>query len=223
MKLSRSVSRGIFLTLTCVLSWPLLAQDRFDEEDASAFVGYRGYSTYRNQIRDEQNNVTEDRFSPQPILNQQFIQASEDHDLLDVSNTLKNSEEVSTRLEDFYRDRTKDEALEQYGYDLFYTAKKLNKDTHVSTPVGAVQDSYILQSGDEIDIIFSGERRHRQSSKITSDGRLFIDGLNPINAAGRSFAELKNAVTVSKQNMQYRGDIDICSTYTLSTMGGATD
>jgi len=116
----------------------------------------------------------------------------------------------ATRLEKFYRERTGDKDLKQFGYDLFYTPPQRDDEKEIiNKPAGAVQESYILQAGDEINIIFTGERRDRQTVNVTSDGRLFIDSLNPINVLGRTMAQVKNDIAVMKSNMQYRGEIDI--------------
>ncbi len=211
MKAFRSVSRGIFIALTCFASLPVMAQGRFDVDDVSAFTGYRGYSTYRNQVAEARNDVAEDRFAPQPILNQQFIQQSPTMDNGDQDFNSVQKELEASRIEEFYRERTGDKELNQFGYDLFYTAKIKSKDDndYMSAPAGAVQGNYILQAGDEINVIFTGERRDQKTYLVTSDGRLIVDGFNPINVMGRTLAQLKNDITSMKQNMQYRGDIDV--------------
>lgn len=210
MKLFAPVSRGICIALTCVLSWPSLAQDRFDVDDVSVFTGYRGYSTYRDQEQQERNPATNGRYQPQPILTQQFIQSPMMNDETQMRMMPLAHETKASKLEEFYRDRTGEKDLKQFGYDLFYTPPKKDDEKEIiNKPVGAVQGDYVLQAGDEVNIIFMGERRDRQTVTVTSDGRLFIDGLNPINVLGRTMAQVKNDISAMKSNMQYRGDIDI--------------
>ena len=206
MKSLPLVSRGIIIALTCLAPLSSGAQDRFDVDDVSAFTGYRGYSTYREQSPDV-DPASDGRYQPQPILTQQFIQSVPDQVAdSDIARPLTKA----TRLEKFYRERTGDKDLKQFGYDLFYTPPQRDDEKEIiNKPAGAVQESYILQAGDEINIIFTGERRDRQTVNVTSDGRLFIDSLNPINVLGRTMAQVKNDIAVMKSNMQYRGEIDI--------------
>jgi len=195
------------------------AQDRFDTDDMTAHAGYRGYTTYRAQTQENESRraaLAQDRMQAQPILNQHFITTTAPTSSDLESEMLINKDHSASRLEQFYRDRTGDQTLRQFGYDLFTTAPQLNltrhdegkRETH-TTPAGAVQGSYIIQPGDEVTVIFTGERRGRDVITVGSDGRLIIDGLNPLMAAGRSVNELKNAVTVMTQDLRYRGSVEV--------------
>lgn len=215
MNISGSISRAILIIF--LFSNGIVhadAQDNFDVDDASAYSGYRGYTTYHQSTRDDvQTDAVPKDYTPQPILNLQYNDdlVNDGVEIRPLKNPIEKKDTLS-RIENFYRTRTGDENLSQYGYDLFYSANIISQsfdENLKTTPAGAVQDGYILQAGDEINIIFSGERRDRQSYVISSDGRLLIEGLNPINAMGRSLGQLKNDIALAKQSMNYRGDIDV--------------
>lgn len=82
-------------------------------------------------------------------------------------------------LEKIYSDRLK-YPLKQFGYDLFETHSKSD------TLGGAVQDSYILEAGDEVNVVLRGQQILNTTTTITSDGQLVIADLPPVAAAGRS-------------------------------------
>jgi polysaccharide export outer membrane protein len=85
----------------------------------------------------------------------------------------------------------------------------VKKDDGFVRPSGAVQDDYIVQSGDELFVIFSGERKDRKKYNVGSDGRLLIDGFAPIIAMGRTLADVKNEIEIIAEKSFYRGDIDV--------------
>lgn len=114
-------------------------------------------------------------------------------------NDAKKPEKVEPKkeksiLEDLYSRRIVDE-LEQFGYDLFGSLNQGEDDkaeVAVNTlPSGAVQDDYVLGTGDELDIVFSGQRNDRKAYKIDTQGMVVIDGLPPVNAAGRTIGQVR--------------------------------
>ncbi len=58
-------------------------------------------------------------------------------------------------LEEIYANRLID-APKQFGYDLFYTEQ--DKEITSQQPMGAMQDDFVLGSGDELQITFTGQR-----------------------------------------------------------------
>lgn len=96
-------------------------------------------------------------------------------------------------LADYYARRTGEE-LPQFGYDLFTQSGDGNAGTKTNNapPMGAVQDDFILHSGDRLSLTFRGQRSHTQIVTIDSTGRLLVDDLLPITAAGRSIAQVRN-------------------------------
>ncbi len=110
-------------------------------------------------------------------------------------------------LEQMYAGRIVDE-LEQFGYDLFGVPQEETKARldHAASnaplmPMGAVQDDFILNSGDEIEIMFSGQRNDRETYRVNSKGLILIKDFPPIPAAGRSMAQLRLSIETAAHNL----------------------
>lgn len=89
----------------------------------------------------------------------------------------------SSELEKLYSERLR-EPMIQFGYDSF--------PTEAQTPAsGAVQDSYILESGDEVSVLLRGGQSSNITTTIADDGTLVINNLPPINAAGKSLKAVR--------------------------------
>lgn len=102
--------------------------------------------------------------------------------------------EVSA-LERDYRDRLASENLTQFGYDrLVGDAKSFGNE-----PVGRVSGRYVVGVGDEFAIVLRGAEQQDYITRVDSEGRLILDGLSPISAAGRTLdaisAEVANRVS----------------------------
>ncbi len=100
--------------------------------------------------------------------------------------------EPPSRLEQTYSDRIVDE-LGQFGYDLFGTPEKTSA-PNLTPPAGAVQDDFVLNSGDRLDVTFRGQRSDRKIYDITNQGTLIIDDLPPLPAAGRTIGQLRQSL-----------------------------
>lgn len=217
MIIRMSVSGAIFTAIIMLFlhSAPLHAQS---VDDMSAYMGYRGYTTYRHQ-----NSVQPPAQIPG---NQRLSYASppflpsEDQDNLftiDVKSKMggisNDAEDLST-LESFYRERTGNKNLSQFGYDQFYTVSSetntdVLNDQYQTAPAGAVQDDYIVQAGDEMVVLFSGERNDRASYQVGSDGRIIIEGMTPIMVMGRSLGDVKRDIRTNLQNDNYYGEVEV--------------
>lgn len=85
-----------------------------------------------------------------------------------------------TPIEREMRQRTGYPKLRQFGYDIFAT------EAANSVPVtGAVGDNYILGVGDELVVNFQGSTNKSITTRVDREGRLIVDQLRPISAAGR--------------------------------------
>lgn len=96
--------------------------------------------------------------------------------------------------------------LEQFGYDMFGMQDALAPTTantfgNIPPPSGAVQNDFILQSGDELDITFSGQHTDRYIYTVNSQGIILIKDFPPIPAAGRTIAQLRDAVQSASASM----------------------
>ena len=89
-------------------------------------------------------------------------------------------------IETMYSSRA-DQTLELYGYDLFDAGEKPS----ANIPAGMIPDSYILSSGDKVDIVVRGQENARKTYEINTQGQLVTDNLSTINAAGRTLAEVR--------------------------------
>lgn len=104
----------------------------------------------------------------------------------------------ASALEEMYSRRVVDE-VKQFGYDLFgsKTIAGAKESANAALPAGAVQDNFILNIGDKLNILFRGQRNQHGIYGITSEGLLIVEDLPPIPAAGRSIAQLREALETS--------------------------
>lgn len=109
----------------------------------------------------------------------------------DSRSPSKTDQDRLSALETLYSQRAQS-PLRQFGYDLL-AAHNTQPDTS-SASSGAVQESYILESGDEVNVILRGQRNLSVTTTITSDGQLVIDDLPPVSAAGRTLKSVHEEV-----------------------------
>jgi protein involved in polysaccharide export with SLBB domain len=76
--------------------------------------------------------------------------------------------------------------LTQYGYDTFGIGSSVP-----STQVGALQDSYILGVGDQLNVVLRGHENVAYTVTVDRDGRIILPELPPITAAGRTLGEVR--------------------------------
>ncbi|MGH1399454.1 MAG: SLBB domain-containing protein [Alphaproteobacteria bacterium] len=94
--------------------------------------------------------------------------------------------------------------LSQFGYDMFGVPSEETRTAlgnTKTTPSGAVQDDFILGSGDELEILFTGQRRDRGTYTINNNGSLIIPDLPPIPASGRSIGQVRISIQSAAQNL----------------------
>ncbi|HBR68738.1 MAG TPA: polysaccharide biosynthesis/export family protein, partial [Rhodospirillaceae bacterium] len=111
--------------------------------------------------------------------------------------------EEPSALETMYSDRIVDE-LSQFGYDLFGVPSEeiqRNLDSAASMPSGAVQDDFILNIGDEVEVVFSGQRTDRETYKVNDQGLLLINDFPPIPAAGREIGQVRISIETAAENL----------------------
>ena len=166
----------------------------------SAFCGTAAYAQDHLVMNDIAPFVSEDISIEPKLLTIQDVQAElrksprpiktlkQDEDTEDVAEDL-------SPLEKMYSDRLVDN-IYQFGYDMFASPRRETKPDDLSP--GAIQDDFILNIGDELSVVIRGQTQENQTSRITSEGMLIIDGIRPIPAAGRSLGdvreELKNEI-----------------------------
>ncbi len=90
-------------------------------------------------------------------------------------------------------------APEQFGYDLF--SQKDNARQTPNAPIGAVQDDFVLGSGDELLITFTGQRTDQNTYKVDTSGMIVIKDLAPIAAMGKTIAQLRESLDTQLASM----------------------
>lgn len=229
MRVWSAVSRAILLFI-CIwaIGLPRIssAQDDFGRDDIARHLGYGGYTTYHQQFRSKDDKPHHPYEQPQPIVGALYggsgnPAGSGEETRRPFTKSPYDSGEAPTRIETFYRDRTGIETLRQFGYELFNTdnavlplfaqSRLVQEDPSLmrQPPMGTVQSDYILQSGDEIAVIFMGERKDRETYTIGSDGRLLIDNLQPVTAAGRTLGSLRQEIGAVLSSFGYKGEVNI--------------
>ncbi|MCC6597777.1 MAG: SLBB domain-containing protein [Alphaproteobacteria bacterium] len=127
-----------------------------------------------------------------------------------VSDSLASSgsyEVFSSALEQMYSARS-ESTLNQFGYDLFgvpdgdmRSVLGALAEKSPSVPTGAVQDHFVLNMGDELEVLFTGQRTDRGLYKVDSQGLLKIADFPPIPAAGRTIGQVRISVEAAAQNL----------------------
>jgi protein involved in polysaccharide export with SLBB domain len=90
-----------------------------------------------------------------------------------------------SRLELLYSQRA-GQPLQQFGYDIFGVPSSVTV-----AQVGGVQDNYLLGTGDQISIVNRGHDNNSYVVPVDRDGRLIVPGYDPVQAAGRTFGEVR--------------------------------
>ena len=128
-------------------------------------------------------------------------------ELLDYEENQENQEYQNSRIEQLYAKRII-EPLIQYGYNYFRSDKKeYIFDESKKTPIAGVQDSYVLNIGDKVDIIIRGQKNSRKTYLIDSQGYLVIDDLSPFMAAGRTLGDIKADIRSAVRTMLHNTSV----------------
>lgn len=104
-------------------------------------------------------------------------------------------------LEAMYSKRIDGEP-KQFGYELFKDAAQYSANSQQSNaPMGAVQDDFVLNAGDQLLITFSGQRTDQNNYKIDSSGMVIIKDLAPIPAMGNTIAQFRATLNAKLSSM----------------------
>ena len=103
----------------------------------------------------------------------------------------------ASAIEAEYRERTGDKDLRQFGYDLFEATP-----SQLSAFTGRMGGNYVVGVGDEFVVMFQGPEPRSITTRVDREGRLIIDQLPPIPAAGRRFdAVISDVQAATRQTM----------------------
>ncbi|MBF0370237.1 MAG: SLBB domain-containing protein [Magnetococcales bacterium] len=78
--------------------------------------------------------------------------------------------------------------LTQFGYDVF------NKEQTGGPLTGAIGEDYRIGIGEQMVLIFRGKESTDHQVKVDREGRMILPGMPPIQAAGRTFGEVRQEV-----------------------------
>nr|AYC79470.1 hypothetical protein [uncultured bacterium] len=93
-----------------------------------------------------------------------------------------------SHLEQLYSQRA-GRPLTQYGYDTFGVGSSVPV-----SQIGALQDSYVLGVGDLLNIVLRGHENSAYTVTVDREGRVILPELPPINAAGRTFGDVRTEI-----------------------------
>jgi len=126
--------------------------------------------------------------------------------------------------------------LEQFGYDIFSEPDK----AHQPAPA-TLGDNYTLGPGDRVMVVLRGAQSKTQVYPVGDDGRLAVDDIRPISAAGRSLGDVAREVEqeigtklldtqafvslaqLRALNVQVLGEVARPGRQTMSAYGGVID
>lgn len=191
-----TASKHFFLLSLCALSCG--GAINAYAEDFSRYVDPRQIAIEPQLLNmDSLSGFDMEQFAP----NQNFKPPShkQDKDFISVPRATDNQ----SPIEEIYSKRLR-EPITQFGYDLF------PKEPNVSSGA-AVQDEYILERGDEVQILIRGGENSNVVLKIGEDGMLVVDNLEPIVAAGKSLATVRSELQALVRAM-YNTDIFVSLT-----------
>jgi len=182
--------------------------DLLNTPQAQAEMKKRGISKsdIENRLK-EDNNVTQDIMSVDDITNDinfsdnnetnssldnnetDIIEEEEEEEEEDLGKRLnpfeyKTSEELRAELNNRKQILT-NEKLTRYS-DTFYANKNSIDSSSLPTP-----DSYIVSSGDILEVHIYGDRNKRYELKVSNDGTVDIEFIGPIRIGGMSFVDVK--------------------------------
>lgn len=80
--------------------------------------------------------------------------------------------------------------LTQFGYETFGIGASVPV-----TQIGALQDTYVLGVGDQLNVILRGHENVAYTVTVDREGRVILPDLPPITAAGRTFGEVRGEIS----------------------------
>lgn len=208
---SRSIAIAAFFALALSMGWgrfaladsslwtrPMAPWMTLDEELTEKRPSVSGKQTLR--IRTADKMATASKAPNVPVITPE--------DTLElIKQIYEDDPEKPSPLEENYSRRIVDE-LRQFGYDLFGTKtnesenKKSKEDQKkFSLPAGAAQDNFLLNIGDALAITFRGQRQDGKTYAIDSEGRLIVDEMNPVAAAGRTIGDVRAELTAQAEKL----------------------
>jgi polysaccharide export outer membrane protein len=105
--------------------------------------------------------------------------------------------------------------LQQFGYDIFGVAQPV-----IVQQIGNVQDQYILGAGDQLTIVCRGHDSNTYVVPVDRDGRVIVPGYEPVQAAGRTFAQVRHDLqaVIAKDALSTQAYVSLAQTRQISVL-----
>lgn len=220
-------SRLLFLLPLCILNAQATAQTHYpysppswdEPQEGAQYYNGDADSRSRNRIYGAINptaaGAEQDRYGRGPNAGPQGQHApSRQAPVMDNRGVLYGGypapvimEKKRSALEAMYAERIVDD-IEQFGYDLFGIPRPETRSTlsgvaekSFSMPSGSVQDDFTLNIGDQLEIVFTGQRHDRDIYNVNSQGLLLIRDFPPIPAAGRNMGQVRISIEAAARTL----------------------
>jgi protein involved in polysaccharide export with SLBB domain len=89
-----------------------------------------------------------------------------------------------------------------------------------ATQVGNIQDNYILGAGDQLSIVNRGHDNNSYVVPVDRDGRVIVPGYEPVQAAGKNFAQVRHDLeaVIAKDALQTHSYISLAQTRQINVL-----
>ena len=202
---------GMAISALAQNAQPVVAPWSVNNTDAQSHIRqyqtFRGFQTDQRALEQPQNNYNYE-YQTASVEDKLRLTQNRQRLVIEGQNLQKQiAEAAPSAIENMYAGRIIDE-LPQFGYDLFGVP---NNDMRgilenaarnaPSIPSGAVQDHFTLNSGDELEVLFTGQRTDRGIYKVNSQGLLIVPDFPPIPAAGRTIGQVRISIEAAAKNL----------------------
>lgn len=131
-----------------------------------------------------------------------------------------------SRLEEYYSRRAH-ENLRQFGYralggDSGSDPDDVSRNVVNNLPRGAVQEDFVVGRGDKLRIILTGQINSRKIYEVDSAGRIILDKLGIVSAAGRPISDIRKelaSLAASRHNVDVFVSIESVSQIQILILG----
>jgi len=105
--------------------------------------------------------------------------------------------------------------LQQFGYDIFGVGQQV-----AVTQIGNVQDNYVLGAGDYLSIVCRGHDNNTYTVMVDRDGRVIIPGYEPVQAAGKTFDQVRHDIqyVIAKDQLKTQAYVSLAQTRQISVL-----
>jgi polysaccharide biosynthesis/export protein len=181
----------LIAALACASHAPLRAQ-QLDTDLLKRLQTQAGSSTVTNQDSPVDRARSNSARTQQNSTESSGPLSDDLKDQLDAARLRRQLDRIvpPTPIEKDFRERTNNPKLQQFGYDLFGSAQSGT----IQPMTGDVGDSYVMGVGDELVVSFQGSTSRSVTTRVDREGRVVVDQIRPIVAAGRSLGAVRRDI-----------------------------